>query len=79
VKFAIPATPRRSNGMHSLEVECSTSMQQQQHLRAAIEARWALRTGGIRNCWRLELWVQSGRKNPLACQTVCLTTLSEHN
>jgi len=29
LKFAIPATLRRSNGMHSLEAECSTSVQQQ--------------------------------------------------
>jgi len=55
--------------MRSLEAECSTSVQQsaaavdEQHRRAAIEARRAFRTGGIRNCWRSELGAQSGRKN----------------
>jgi len=39
----------------------------EQHGRAAIEARRALRTGGIQNCWLWELGAQSGRKNHPAC------------
>jgi len=35
--------------------------------RAAIEAREAFLTAGIRNRGRLELGAQSGRKNPPAC------------
>ena len=49
---------------------CS-SKQQRQHRRAAIEARRAFRTGGIRTCWRSELGAQSGRKNQPACLFVC--------
>jgi len=86
--------------MRSLEVDCSTSVQQQstsstgvqqqraapacsssvqhqraaavdeQHRRAAIEARRAFRTGGIRNGWRLELGAQQGRENQPACSSL---------
>jgi len=39
----------------------------EQHRRAAIEARRAFRAGAIRNCWRSELGAQSGRRNQPAC------------
>ena len=70
--------PRRSNGMRSLEAECSTSVQQcaaavnEQHQRAAIDAWRAFRTGGIRNCWRSELGPQSGPWKPTGL-FVCLS------
>jgi len=40
--------------------------------RAAIEARGAFRTAGIRNRGHSELGAQSGRKNTPACLSVCL-------
>ena len=43
----------------------------EQHRRAAIEARRAFRTGGIWNCWHSDLGVQSGRKNQPACLHIC--------
>jgi len=58
LKFAIAATPRRSNGMRSLEAECSTRVQQcaaavdEQHQRAAIDAWPAFLTGGVWNWGR---------------------------
>ena len=76
MKYAIPATPHRSNGMRSLEAECSTSVQQraaavdEQHRRSAIEDRRAFRTGGIQNCWRSELGAQLGRESQPACLCV---------
>ena len=41
--------------------------------RAAIEARRAFRTADIRNWGRSELGAQSGRKNPPACLSMCLS------
>ena len=48
-----------------------------QHQRAAIEARRAFRTGGIRNCWRSELGAQSGRENQPACAYTCYVITSK--
>jgi len=50
--------------------QCAAAVDEQ-HRRAAIEARRAFRTGGIWNCWRSDLGVQSARKNQPACLYVC--------
>ena len=65
MKFAIPATP--ADRMVCARWKRSAAAVDEQHRRAAIEARRAFGTGGIRNCWRSELGSQSGRKNQPAC------------
>ena len=68
MKFAIPATSRQSNGVRSLEAECSNSVHQratavdEQHRRAAIEARGHSELQGG----------ASGSKNQPACLSVCV-------
>jgi len=68
--------------MRLLEVDCSTSVQQQSISSTGVQRSklgghselGAFRTVGIQNCWHSELGVQSGRENQPAC-SCCLLPL----